>query len=584
MQHFIIKMIRKNNLIRTFTYSSLLFLILKIYNNYNITINYVIDYYHILGMADIDINKANSFQNDDLIINNRKQTQESLYQIDHKTVFKISNKKSLLVYSLFLFTSIIMNLPSGITTTCLKAIKTEFNLGETESGAVVSLLLWGCVVGNVVFIFLIEKNYRKLLLIISYAICLGSLIVIGLVENRYIFYAMRFINGMGTAYISTFNPIWVDQFSPKNASSILMAFHNLSSIFGNILGAGLSTFLLNAFEWRTLFLLCGILHFFSMIPCILLKGKYFNRNMIRKDQEIFIIKGKAKKVDFSDDFNYARNESLNDNNDIEKVKYNNRLSLEENLISENILSLTDEYQGENALSLKESISLLIKNKTFLLLSSCFMIMMFVSSALLSWMQIFCIETFNVSKDYSSLTFTIIVVTSPVSGILLGGFIVQKLGGYQNIKALYLALINSSVLVGISIIIFFAVNRYFFSSLIWLYLFFGAMLDPCISGSIVRSLPQRIKGFGYNINLIYANSIGTCLAPIIFGAFYDLGKKIQEPLLSVSIVLSTPVLTCVFIIILIKMKKGTKNENEIVSEVEDISSSDKEEINITKQII
>ena len=194
-----------------------------------------------------------------------------------------------------------------------------------------------------------------------------------------------------------------------------------------------------------------------------------------------------------------------------------------------------------------------------------MVMMFLSSALLYWMQTYCVEQLSVSKDEAGIAFLIIIVTSPLLGILTGGFIIQKLGGYKSISALKMTFIDCIILILLAASVLFIDNKYVFFVIMWLYLFFGAMIDPCISGLIVSSLPMNVKGLGYTINIIYSNTLGTSLSPTIFGIIYDATKNINFPKLTMTIILSAPLISLVLIVILIKLRKNEVKaiENEVL---------------------
>lgn len=202
----------------------------------------------------------------------------------------IMKKRSLLIiFIIFIITSVIINIPSGITSSILDPIKEHYHIeNETIAGLIASSTLFGTVIGYVIFILIIEKNFRKTFLVISLVICIVSLIITGLIDNIYVFVSMRFINGLGMAFIAILNPIWVDQFILKEKASICMSLHNLSSIIGSIIGNGLASILINYMSFSKIYLVSTALHIFILIIIILSKKKYFNSKLQREIGDYFI--------------------------------------------------------------------------------------------------------------------------------------------------------------------------------------------------------------------------------------------------------------------------------------------------------
>lgn len=184
-----------------------------------------------------------------------------------------------------------------------------------------------------------------------------------------------------------------------------------------------------------------------------------------------------------------------------------------------------------------------------------MIIMFVSNALLYWMKSYLKDVIKIDQTLIDIFFIVVVVTAPISGIIIGGILVNKIGGFQHVNSLKMGVIISFILFSIGIILFFIYNLYAFGSLIWTFLFFGSMLDPCVTGTVIKSLPDNLKGTGYTFNLIYSNIFGTSLGPFIFGLLFDIGKKIELLTLPVGVILSTPIVASLSLLYLILIKKN-----------------------------
>ena len=112
----------------------------------------------------------------------------------------------------------------------------------------------------------------------------------------------------------------------------------------------------------------------------------------------------------------------------------------------------------------------------------------------------------------------------VCGVMCGGVIVQKLGGYGTLNSMYFMLVGSFIGVCLSIASAFMRDLTAFSIIIWLFLFFGASIIPSLNGCILSSLPLTLKGSGYSVQNVVSNIIGLTPAPTVYGFLYEATKK------------------------------------------------------------
>lgn len=421
--------------------------------------------------------------------------------------------------------------------------------------------------------FLIEYNIRKTLFIVFFALSFGSVLTIGLVSNFYVLSALRLVNGIGVSYICIFNPIWVDQFAPKSSASILMAIHNLSSILGTILGFAMTS-LLPKTSWNLSYLIQGFILGGLFIFYFMLKEKYFDRRMLRyKETNTFYIQ--CNILDRSNDISMVSENSdskrsssvlvLNPNNkQIENtVNINGASDVSRSSTIETIEKL--EFP-ERTFTLAEKFPLLLSNKIYVLLTFTITIFLFITTVLLQWMKKYLTDVIKISNETADVSFVATCLTSPILGILSGGFVVQKLGGYHTIKAMYLCLFNSLACGVLALCVLPIQNLIGFAIVVWLYLFLGAMMNPCINGSILKSLPNELKGTGNTLQFIISNLIGVSPAPSIYGLIND-GTKLYLPSLAMTICLSISFIASflIFLIVRIIRREGYTLEIDPVEE-------------------
>lgn len=127
-------------------------------------------------------------------------------------------------------------------------------------------------------------------------------------------------------------------------------------------------------------------------------------------------------------------------------------------------------------------------------------------------------------------FIIVTLTAPVSGIVIGGFLVHKYcGGYDkkhSILFVAIALALSSIFV---LPIYFLDNFYLISGCLWLFLFLGANAIPTIQGIAISSPPQKLRGSANSLCNLVIFGIGFSGAPFLYGFLYDHMKDYNKRL-------------------------------------------------------
>lgn len=183
------------------------------------------------------------------------------------------------------------------------------------------------------------------------------------------------------------------------------------------------------------------------------------------------------------------------------------------------------------------------------------------------MKLYLVEVKKLSPKEADLNFIIVIVTAPVLGILTGGFLLRRFGGYESKKSMYLLIFNTSFISLVSVSFIFVTNNFVFSSLLWVYIFLGGMIDPCCQGYIVRVLPLNLKGTGNSLLQLVANIFSFGLCPIIYGGIYQ-GTKNTLPSLALSLCLAVPVLATIMGILILHYKKKESLLKDNLLEKED----------------
>ena len=89
-------------------------------------------------------------------------------------------------------------------------------------------------------------------------------------------------------------------------------------------------------------------------------------------------------------------------------------------------------------------------------------------------------------------FISITISAPTLGVLLGGFAVHKVGGYETKKAMKVVLICTILAALCAIPIPLMKDLGWFIMFMWLFLFFGGGLMPGLFGVMIASVPTELK--------------------------------------------------------------------------------------------
>ena len=104
-----------------------------------------------------------------------------------------------------------------------------------------------------------------------------------------------------------------------------------------------------------------------------------------------------------------------------------------------------------------------------------------------WISDYLINNIINDERIVFITFGIISVTGPVGGVIVGGNITTRLGGYTSYKSLYACLMFGFVACLSAWPIPFTKDFYVICTCLWLLLFCGGSLLPCMTGIMLTSV-------------------------------------------------------------------------------------------------
>lgn len=143
-------------------------------------------------------------------------------------------------------------------------------------------------------------------------------------------------------------------------------------------------------------------------------------------------------------------------------------------------------------------------------------LLFVVTGIQFWISDYMQTVLKFDPKIVFITFATVSITAPTIGVLAGGILIQKLGGYTNKTALS-ACFKISILAACSAIFLPLVdNIIIFVVLIWLLLFFGASIVPGLTGIMLSSTQEKTKEIAMSITHLCYNLIGYLPSPFLYG--------------------------------------------------------------------
>ena len=132
------------------------------------------------------------------------------------------------------------------------------------------------------------------------------------------------------------------------------------------------------------------------------------------------------------------------------------------------------------------------NSTFLSLCLCLSGLYYVVTGIQYWVPDYLKEVVGVSDDVVNIYFTVTCFSGPVSGVVCGGIVTTKLGGYNTMKSFKLIRITGVCAVLCALPIPFLPGFPAVAAFFWLLLFFGGSILPSLTGIMISSVGDYQK--------------------------------------------------------------------------------------------
>ena len=118
------------------------------------------------------------------------------------------------------------------------------------------------------------------------------------------------------------------------------------------------------------------------------------------------------------------------------------------------------------------------------------------------------------------------LTAPFVGVIIGGFVMSALGGYNDPRAFTYCCVHLFFGIFAAIPIPFTDSKWIVYICVWLLFFVGGFIFPTLTGIMLNSIPERLKTTANSIATLSYNLFGFLPAPFIYGLISSSGPDIQ----------------------------------------------------------
>ena len=387
----------------------------------------------------------------------------------------LSERVIWLLFSIISLIHMLICISPGILSSYVTELKKEFNLNDEEYGNLGTAYGLGSLLGSLIFTLIIRIVNNK------YLIC--GMITINCFCNFIFFFTInfsillisRFISGFASVFCFIYFPLWVENFAVKKWINFMQTTVQVANTIGNIIGYFIYL-ILGSHKWKDGFFIESFSILFLVLIMVMIPGRYYNKNKKIKNQ-VEITESKTIKTN---DKGLGNNSS-------------------ENIIKEIIL-----------------------NFPFIMIVLYRANRIFIFQALNFWFSDYLQNSLS-EKNPTVIfwSYSITMVFSSLIGNILGGIIVNKIGGTKS----KLSFISMAILQFLSVLfgIFSPITNsvLYFTILMSLYILFNSASGIISISATFAVVSENLAGPANGFYSFIVNLIGFLPAPY----FYAILKKI-----------------------------------------------------------
>ena len=521
----------------------------------------------------------NEKNNEKLLDSKPKKTLEEKEKENPSLPITLSRKMRWIVFSLLIYISIVMELDQGVLSSTTDSLSKDMELNDNQLGGLGSMIFLGKALGCIIFFTLINKLNRKYMLLVTSFLTILSLLLTTQTKNLILLYLCRIVVGLAQSYLGIYSPVWADQFGIHKYKSIILSCQHLSSSLGYLFGYVMGIWL----GWELSFYVQNIMLVIPTVILIFISDKYFSMSLMPIKSKMKLLEKEEdksnKKDELEKEIKKIKVTVLDDSYEEEKINEENKE--EEPIDLEDDISLFEDIQkqGENMSrrSIILQIKAIIKSPLFILINITLCSIYAIVAAIQFWINDYLQFGLQIEDAKTRfIMFGSVIVTSPPLGMVIGGIILSKVGGYESEKAIYIPLISSLIVSIFANLAPLSTNAYIFLPLFWVYFFSGSTIIPAANGISLVSVEKKYAGAASSISILLYNVLGRFPGPNLYAFFKslvddDTSRTPMWLLLNVSVI--------GFLAVLIALKFNKKKFKKLKEELLKKEKEEQENINI-----
>ena len=437
----------------------------------------------------------------------------------------LSRKVRWIVFAILIYAGVVLELDQGALSSTTDSLSEDLELNDSQLGGLGSMVFLGKALGCLVFFTLINKLNRKYILLVTSFLTVLSLILTTQTKNVALLYIFRIIAGLSQSFVGIYFPVWNDQFGIHKHKSIFLTIHHLSSALGYLIGYGLGIWL----GWDLSFYVQSFLIIIPFIILFFISDKFFSMSLMPLKSKMKLLEKDENKEKESNDkiekeIKKIKVTVLDDSyQENEENKPLDEETKEEQIDLEDDISLFEDIQQQGEDMSKDSIMLqikaIIRSPLFILINISLCAIYIIVAAIQFWINDYLQYALKIEDEKTRLMiFGGVIITSPASGMVLGGIILSKVGGYESEKAIYIPLVFSLIVIVFANLAPLSTNAYIFVPLFWIYLFAGSTIIPASNGISLVSVDKKFTGASSSLSILIYNVLGRFPGPNVYAAF------------------------------------------------------------------
>lgn len=446
---------------------------------------------------------------------------------------KLSRKIRWFIFYILTGISICSNIDGGVIPAATTELEKQFFGTEGKNSLYIgyfgSVDYLGRIIGSLIFVGMINKVNRRIILIITLFFKAFTLFIPIFSKQDYIVNLIaRGISGFSQVYYTIYLPVWSDQYGPKDWKTLMITFIQLGVPAGIAIGYTICTLI--GKNWVTSFCIEGIILGVLGVLLIFMPQLYFSNNLMlvegSSDELREMSTDNENKVETSETIQNNQQPAPRDIAPQQPAQYDIKSQSPASTFQE-----VKEPVKKREVSFCQNLKVMLTEMVFLFTGLANSVAFFGTAVVQFWGGDF-MENVLKFEDASLrvILFGALCITGPPSGIAAGGLIGTKVGGYTKKKAMWICVLFTIFECGFGLPLGLTKNKYIFCVFVWLFFFFIGAIIPIETGIIISSIPENVRGDGFSVMNFMLNLLGNLPAPLIYGFIKDRLKSQLAPML------------------------------------------------------